>query len=242
LHTSPSLTLQRNQGVAYAEGDVIFFFDDDVVLPKQYIESLLRRFQTHPSYGGGMGAIANVDMEMKNLSDYWCRLFLLTHSGGNGRMQKSGLPAHSHGRKEFMEVEVLSGAAAYRSYVFDDFAFDESLTGYAYMEDVDFSYRVSRQYKLFYDPQVVLEHHHSPLARDKITANREMFLVNHHYLFFKNIFPSCRWCVFCYIWAVFGLLVQALLGRHWQALTGYWHGICKVFSNRLRGRCVLSSK
>lgn len=242
LHTRPGLTFQRNRGVACAEADVVFFFDDDVVLPPQYIAYLMETFQANPDYGGGMGTIANIHSGLERPSDYLRRFFLLTHSGGDGRMQRSGLPAHSHGKLDFMEVEVLSGAAAYRSRVFDDFTFDENLTGYAYMEDVDFSYRVSRRYKLFYDPRAVLEHHHSPLARDKITANRRMFLVNHNYLFFKNIYPNCRWCILYYIWSILGLFLLALLGRHWEALFGYGQGVYTVLLNRLRGRCVLSSE
>lgn len=243
LHTQPGLTFQRNQGVTCANADVIFFFDDDTVLSPRYIEYLMETFQSCPEYGGGMGMIAGVRPIQKRPSDYLRRFFLLNYSAAEGQMQKSGLPTHSHGKSEFMDIEVLSGGlTAYRSCVLDEFTFDEAVTGYAYMEDVDFSYRVSRRYRLFYDPRAVVEHHHAPIGREKIAANRKMYLVNHHYFFFKNIYPNCHWCIIHYLWAVTGLLVLALLGRHWQALLGYCQGICEVLKNRLRGRYALSSR
>jgi GT2 family glycosyltransferase len=243
LHTQPGLTLQRNQGIAQTKTDVVFFFDDDVVLYPRYIEYLMEIFQAHPEYGGGMGTITGIRSTQKRPDDILRRFFLLVQSGAEGRMQKSGLPTHSHGRSEFMEVEILSGCgAAYRSGVFKEFSFDEATTGYSYMEDVDFSYRVSRRYKLFYDPRVILEHHHSPLARDRVAKNRKMYLVNHHYFFFKNVYPDCPWCVIPYLWAVIGLFVQALLTRQWQALLGYSQGIFEVLKICLEGDHALSGR
>jgi GT2 family glycosyltransferase len=236
LKTQPALTFQRNQGVALSTTDVVFFFDDDVVVSPRFIEYLMETFKTHTEYGGGMGAIANVRIGQKRASDYLRHFFLLTHSLGTGRMQKSGLPSHSHGRSEFMDVEILSGGlTAYRASVLREFNFDEGVTGYAYMEDVDFSYRVSRRYKLFYDPRAVVEHRHVPIARDTVTANRKMYLVNHHYFFFKNVYPNCHLCIAHYVWAVLGLFILALLGGHWQALVGYWAGIGELLKLRLAG-------
>jgi GT2 family glycosyltransferase len=242
LHTRPGLTFQRNRGITCATADIVFFFDDDIVLSPQYVEYLMETFHSHPEYGGGMGTFAGVRPVQKRLGDYVRRLFLLNYSAAKGRMQKSGLPTHSHGRSEFMEVEILSGVAAYRASVLREFAFDEKATGYAYMEDVDFSYRVSRCHKLFYDPRAILEHHHAPTGRDGIRESRKMYLVNHNYFFFKNIYPSCHWCIVHYLWAVMGLFAVALFGGHWQALLGYCQGVCDILRKRLKNPYGLSSR
>ncbi len=235
LHTQPGLTFQRNQGITCAKADVVFFFDDDTVLSPRYIEYLVERFKIHPEYGGGMGAIAGIRAIQRRPSDYLRRFFLLTRSAAEGRMQESGLPAHSHGRSEFMDVEILSGGlTAYRSCVFEEFTFDETVTGYAYMEDVDFSYRVSRRYKLFYDPRAIVEHRHTAIGRDEIVANRKMFLMNHHYFFFKNIYPGHHWYIIHYIWSVIGLFVIALLAKRWQSLLGYCQGVLEIMKGQLR--------
>lgn len=240
LHTKPGLTFQRNQGILHANADIVFFFDDDVVLSRHYIELLMETFQTHPKYGGGMGAIAGIRSNLNRPSDYLRHLFLLGRSVDTGRLQKSGLPAHSHGKLKFMDIEILSGGlTAYRANVLKEFKFDELVTGYSYMEDVDFSYRVSRRYKLFYDPRAVIEHRHDHLARDKIVANRKMYLVNHNYFFFKSIYPDCHWCIFYYLWSVLGLFIQSLVGGHWQSLLGYSYGVYEIIYNRMRGRYAL---
>ena len=243
LHTKPGLTFQRNQGVALARAGVVFFFDDDVTLSPRFVAYLMEVFEEHPEYGGGMGTIAGVRLIQKRPVDRLRRFFLLNYSASDGRMQKSGMPRHPTGRSTFMEVEVLSGGlTAYRAQVLAEFAFDEVVTGYAYMEDVDFSYRVSRRHRLFYDPRAVIEHHHPPAAWDQSADNRRMYLVNYHYFFFKNIYADCRWCVLHHLWAVFGLFVIALLGGRWQALRGYCRGLREILDGRLRGLRVLSSR
>jgi GT2 family glycosyltransferase len=229
LHTQPGLTFQRNRGIACVDADIVFFFDDDVVITPKYIELLMETFDSCPEYGGGMGTIAGVRPFQTRPGDYLRRLFLLNYSSADGHMQKSGFPTHPHGRSEFMDVEILSGGlTAYRRDVLKEFDFDETVTGYSYMEDVDFSFRVSRRCKLFYDPRAVVEHRHAATGRGQIAENRKMYLVNHNYFFFKNIYPSCPWCIIPYLWAVTGLFVLALLNRRWQALRGYCQGVCQV--------------
>ncbi len=60
VHTSPGLTRQRNIGVKQARGDILYFFDDDVVLEKEYLSSMQKIFNAKPAYGGGMGTITNI--------------------------------------------------------------------------------------------------------------------------------------------------------------------------------------
>ena len=55
--------------------------------------------------------------------------------------------------QDIKEVELCSGGnTSYLREVFEEFFFDEEFDGYAPMEDIDFSYRVSRKYKLIVDP------------------------------------------------------------------------------------------
>ncbi len=215
LHTERGLTLQRNRGIARANADIVFFFDDDVVLMADYIAKMMQVFEAHPEYMGGMGTIQGVTVNTRDIRYILQRLFYLQRPGGSGRLQKSGLPTHSYGRPEFLEVDILSGCSmAYRADVLQDFAFDEALSDYSFMEDVDFSYRVSRNHKLFYNPEAVLIHNKPRLPDQKIAARYKMYLINHHYLFFKNVYPSCRSCIFYYLWATLGLLVLSFCNRN----------------------------
>ncbi len=239
LRSTPGLTVQRNLGAARAKGDVVFFFDDDVIVAPNYLAIMMDDFAAHPEYGGGMGNIAGAGRG-RRLGDIFRRFFLLNYANAAGRMQPSGWPTHAVGRGEFMTVEVLSGAlAAYRRHVLAECQFDEAVAGYGYMEDVDFSYRVSRRYPLFYEPHALVEHRHAPLARDRMVVNRRMYVVNHHYFFGKNIYPACRWCLLPYLWSVIGLFLLAALAGRREALRGYGQGVWQVLVNRWRGRSVL---
>ena len=52
---------------------------------------------------------------------------------------------------------------SYRRGVFEHERFDESLAGYAFKEDIDFSYRVvKRGYVLVQTPRARIVHHKSP--------------------------------------------------------------------------------
>ena len=126
----------------------------------------------------------------------------------------------------FKDVQVLGGCCmAYRSWVFKKHLFDEALERYAYMEDCDFSRRVSYDYPLFFNPEAKLRHLGSPVARDKVIDNRAMYIKNYRYLFFKNFYPKNKWKIVAYWWSIVGLFVQALVMWNMDYIKGYWKGL-----------------
>jgi GT2 family glycosyltransferase len=224
-HTTPGLTAQRNKGVTLASGDILYFFDDDVILTPDYLEQMQRAFQRFPAYGGGMGTIAPCS-RYKPWVNILRTLFFLQRDYAAGTFTLSGMPTHPYGTTTAKTVEVLGGCCmAFRSSVFKNYQFDEALTGYGYMEDSDFSYRVSRQWSLFFNPSAVLEHRQSPASRDSVADNKAMLIANYTYLFFKNCYPRSRLTALAYMWSVIGLWLEALcIVRNKQWLIGYAKG------------------
>lgn len=233
-HTRPGLTYQRNQAVARATSKVLYFFDDDVILDPDYLATMQSVFEANPHYAGGMGNVTN-DSYKKPLIDYSLRkLFLLPRLDDSGTFTASGMPMHPYGAPSPAHVHVLGGCnMAYRRAIFARHHFDERLGGYGYMEDVDLSYRVSRYAPLFYNPCATLKHMNSPLSRDKVEANRAMFIRNYSYLFFKNIYPHARWRLLLYYWSVIGLFVQVLMVRDLAFIRGYIRGLREFYKTRL---------
>ncbi len=229
LHTEPGLTRQRNIGVKHADGEVIYFFDDDIVLSRDFIKLMNDTFRRNPGYAGGMGNTSvsdSPDHWWASLERFYNRVFLLTSGAGDGKFQKSGLPRYAVWTKDFRDVEILSGGlTGYRKVLFDEFSFDESLPGYSYMEDVDFSRRVSRQYRLFYNPDACVEHLESQADRMSVRHNRKMFIFNYRYLFWKNYRPKSRMYLVPHLWAIFGLFLRSLILRRWQEVRGYLEGL-----------------
>jgi GT2 family glycosyltransferase len=235
VSSEPGLTKQRNIGIKKAEGDILYFFDDDVILEPDFLQIMNKTFIDNPVYMGGMGTILGMPKlsVTGRLINLFRRFFLLQHDYGNGKFQKSGFPRHPYGTNKFKEVAVLGGGlTGYKKELFEEFKFDEKLTGYSFMEDVDISRRVSYRYKLFYNPAAKLEHRHGSGGRGgNIRAKKRMYMVNHRYFFFKNFYPRNKLFVVAHWWSILGLIVYSLIFESKEVTKGYFDGL-KEFKKR----------
>lgn len=231
LHTNPGLPYQRNVGIAHASCEIVHFLDDDVELDPQYLRSMNDAFQKNPQFAGGMGAVEGTPQSYRyTIYRLLCRFFLLQRDFAAGTFTLSGLPTHAYGTTTFKSVEVLGGCCmSYRARVFRKNLFDERLGGYAYMEDCDFSRRVSFDAPLFFNPDARLQHFASPIARDNVVNNRAMYMHNYSYLFFKNVYPRNRFKIIFYCWSVIGLFIVAVPRKDWLGIRGYWQGLKKYY-------------
>jgi len=227
VHTKPGLTLQRNIGAGKATGDIIFFFDDDVILENNYIEIIAKVYIEKQQYMGGMGMMTNYERR-----PLWrmllSKIFMLQMPSGDGKFFLSGFPKHPYGKNKFMNTEVLSGCIqSYRRGIFteDGYRFDENLGGYSFMEDVDFSRRVSFKYTLFYEPAAKCVHLSSPADRNKIRISLEMYVKNHIYLFFKNHYKGDKIKIMFLVWSIIGLYVYWGIRKNFKAAVDAWIGI-----------------
>ncbi len=212
IYSEPGLTRQRNIGIKAAKGDWFIFFDDDMILEKDFLYEMNKVFDKDKDFYGGMGAFSNIKAATlkEKIYNIILRFFMLRNFYGDGKFQKSGFPNFAFGNKVFMETEVLGGAMmAYRKEIFKEFLFDEHFSNYSYMEDVDFSRRVSKKYKLFYNPKARAEHRHAVGGRGNYFENRRMYMYNHRYLFEKN-FPQKFSNKLAHRWSIVGLYVFAL--------------------------------
>ena len=226
IHTPPGLTRQRNIGIKQASGDIIYFFDDDVVLEKEYLASMNKAFQSHPEYVGGMGDIININHNVSWKYQWFRRIFLLPREQASGQFTWSGMPTHAYGTPRFKSVEVVGGCCmAFRKEALQKEKFDEFFQGYSYMEDADVARRVSRTNPLFFNPYAKLRHNESPIARDRISTVSAMFVYNYSYLFFKNFFWQNPLKIFLYGWSIIGLFVEEIVCKKWQTLRGYTKGL-----------------
>ncbi|MCX5922366.1 MAG: glycosyltransferase [Candidatus Dependentiae bacterium] len=230
-HTKPGLPYQRNVGTSLAKQQVVYFFDDDVILQPDYLEHMNNTFTKYPHYAGGMGDVTNISS--KKIVYNWVKaLFGLQRDYASGKFNASGLPTHPYGMKHFMDVEVLGGCCmAYRRAAFALESFDENLGGYAFMEDCDFSRRVSYRAPLFYNPLAKMQHMVSPLARDRVVDTRAMYIKNYHYLFYKNFYPRNRLKLLAFYWSIIGLFVEAIALRNMNYIKGYLKGLRECHAN-----------
>ena len=207
----PSSTGQRNVGIKYImdKVDLIHFLDDDVVFVQDdYFAKINIHFLNDSSIGGGAGQIVQIrHVGYRNkFGVLFRKVFLLTEEGV-GKLKPSGWASVPSAEflKEFTYVEVLPGVAVYRSEVFEHFLFDENLTGPGTREDMDFSYRVSRKYKLFFEPMAKILHKATPSGRPKNWLEVYAFYYTHnHFYLFRKLLPQDLVHIISFIWSDIG--------------------------------------
>jgi GT2 family glycosyltransferase len=226
LHCPPGLTRQRNLAVVHARGDVLTFLDDDVVLAPGYLAAILALFELDPGLGGAEGVIQTAPLRgRRRLANAYRAFFRMNALGRPRGVKRSGFLTYDPWPRSAQLVDCLSGCnMSYRREVFDRFRFDEWYGGYALGEDCDFSYRVSRAYRLAQTPHAHLEHRMSPVARQRRPALVEMARVHHYYFVRKNL-PRTPLTWLCWAWSELGELLALVktgdLATVRGALRGY---------------------
>jgi len=225
-HTASGLTRQRNMGIGSSRGRYLFFFDDDVILETEYLRAVCDTFSKHgeDQLGGITGKITNISQD-SSLRDRAFKCIFFLSDFGKGRVKLSGFPSLRIG-DEPSYVEILSGCnMVYPREVFSQFLFDERLAGYAYMEDIDLSFRISRRYPLYYQPKARLEHYPSGYRTYGSMELRRMMIQNHRYLFKKNQ-PQDLPHVLSHWISILGVfLYNVLIQRDFMAAMGIIEGL-----------------
>jgi GT2 family glycosyltransferase len=227
LRTEPGRTRQLNMGIRETTGDPVFIVDDDVILDRDFHEAMLRTFDGGgPDIGGVQGTV--VDDAYRPLPMRIFRaLFLLSRHTKNerGRLLPSGYYTTPVKPSEPRPAEALRLCGlAFRRHVFDEFSFDESFHGYALKEDIDFSYRVSRRYKLLIAPDARFRHLKAPGGgRIGVRAKSKMHVINNYYFFRKNLEGTVAQRM-AFAWAMLGRVLYELVRTAAKRDTGYFLG------------------
>ena len=232
IHTKPGLTYQRNVGIKNSSGEIVFFFDDDMIVDKDFVKEIMKVFEddSDKKIGGAMGNIVNIEScnSFKvNLRLIMQRLFLLPCSGDGG-FRLSACPTFIHGATEIRNVQFLSGGlTAYRREVFRDFQFDETFPNAMFTDDEDFSYRVSQKYKNVYTPNAKIVHNPSPKGRNNRHDKAKMTVEARYYLLKKN-FPHTNRYTVAFWWSIVGYLVQTITSFDKHAVRGVVRGVANL--------------
>jgi GT2 family glycosyltransferase len=203
------LTKQRNYGIARVstEIDVVCYFDDDVILDRNYLEKINETYLDYPDALGVGGYITNqaqwekVEKSTPTNSNYFyydgyrrkegSRFKLRRKLGLDADVAPGFLPTFSHGRSigflppsgRIYNVEQLIGCMfSFKKEVFERCEFSEYFDGYGLYEDADFSFRVAALGKLYTQTAARLEHHHNPSGRPNTYVYGKMVVRNGWYV------------------------------------------------------------
>lgn len=243
LHPAPrGLTVQRNIGVDRTTGDPVFLVDDDVWMAPDVHEQVLAEYGRWGPELGGVRGVPLRPVVPSRLLILWRRLFGM---GGwwpeaSGKMRRGFFAEVVIDSAETHTLEHFSGwFMSYRREVFEHERFDEHLSGYAFKEDVDFSYRLfKRGYVLVQTPKARIDHLRAHSQRLSPFDLQRMNLANQFYLHRKNMpqtlpYKAALW------WALLGTFLLNV-GKTIQTRDSGWvTGLIVGAWEQARGRGLI---
>ncbi|MFB6231288.1 MAG: glycosyltransferase family 2 protein [Salinibacter sp.] len=239
-HTdAPSSARQRNAALDRLPPsvEIVHFIDDDVTVHDGYFEALSAVLRTEPEVGGVGGIVLEPSKDAPSArSERLRRLFFLGHAEG-GRVLPSGCATSAQhpsptDASELRDTEWLSGcSSSYRRTLLEQHRFDEALTGYSMLEDLDLSYRIQRQARLVVQPEARLTHRRSP--RNRFDAERYSYALTVHRRWFVEKHFGALGSRLAYWWSLVGrLFAIATSSAHNRnaALRGLLRGLQTVWT------------
>jgi len=170
------ISAARNRGVELTRGDVVLFFDDDVVLESDCVLEVARAFASRPDLIGAQCAIHN-PWDERPLSLYDVSTLIFEQGFFNARPRRRA--------REIIPRLIDGLASAYRRDLLQQERFDEALPGYSLAEDWDFTKRAARRGALTIVSAARVRHEHARTNRLEGTAYAKLRRTNILYLYDK---------------------------------------------------------
>ena len=204
IHVSPpSLTRQRNAGVRQIRPDItiVGFLDDDIEFMPDTVEKLLSFWENgSKNLGGTQFNIIN-NPRRNPVVGFLTRLFSIDCTVP-GKVLHSGFVSAEIPLTRDIKTEWLcGGATVWRRDILSRFHFDEWYAGWAYQEDIDFSYTVSKNHDLYFIVDSKVYHNPPPYNKIKNVSLGKMAVMNRYYFVKKH--PELS--VFLFYWSTIGL-------------------------------------
>lgn len=236
FQTQKSSAQARNKGIGIAQGDIISFLDDDVILFEDYYEKLLHYFNNDKKIGGVSGNVIGKNLQswgMKLLP--WKKIFLLDNFDGKMTISGFGFPMGERRFDRPMRVEMFIGCNMnFRKEFLRNDKFDEWFTGYSFREDAELSYRISRKTILKMIPEAKLYHNYSRSNRMDIQVQKLMEVKNYYYVYKKHA-KKTRISDLLFLYSLSGLFVICLKEylcsfnvEKYKQLKGFIEGIIEL--------------
>jgi len=220
----------RNIGITNSKGDIVCFFDDDILfLDKSTIRKLVTFMISNSKVLCVQPIIltAYIDRSTQEYKIYVAKgpspienaiykVLMVTYCDiDRFDVRRSGMSIFPLKVTKVIEARRLSGCFfCCKREVFRKVLFDTKLKRWGYMEDLDFSYRVYSIYNrgLYLVPYTKILHKCSPASRLPSEKQRQMEIIYWAYVFFKNFFKGSIINLFSFLWALvgYGLII---LGR-----------------------------
>lgn len=178
------ITKARNKGISVAQGDVVAFVDDDVIVSRDWLKYLLKAYN-----GGRAHGVGGRVMPHGTSKEY----YIETKKIIVGKVFDDGLVISNFDAAlpSSIEVDFIYGCnmSFKKEALLRVGGFDENLKGNCFREDTDVCLRLKKlRYKIVYQPKALVWHK----CKNKILDCESVYWYtrNHTYFYLKNIFPE----------------------------------------------------
>jgi GT2 family glycosyltransferase len=234
---------QRNAGLAALKPSctLVGFFDDDVTLDPGALEKMLTFWETATPDVGAAGFnfrnLLATETQRKWSLRSVVRLYDTFMIGGEseGKVLPSGFPTPIFPATANLYTEWLETLGiTLRREVVDEFRFDDFFAGYSYLEHVEYTYRVSRKYKLCVVSNAWVTHHSGPIRNSYLLGKMQVTNRLHFVLKHKEL-SSLRCCFALVLHLFFNLAVGLMLldGGYLKRALGNCVGFADLAALRL---------
>lgn len=208
----PGLTRQRNAGLnaVRADMDLVGFLDDDIVLEPGCIKNLLDFWGHAPADIGGTG-LNIIDNTYPDKPAWFFKLFFI-RDNNPGRILKSGRTVpYCPARKSHKVQWLCGGATVWLKKVFEKFTFDEWYSAWGIGDDVDFSYRVGREYSFMVAADAKVRHIETGIPLERQYMRAYIATMNNMYFADKHAEFSKILSAWSFLGQGFALIVQGII-------------------------------
>lgn len=233
----PSLARQRNAGMAALHDQITVagYLDDDLELDPDATERMLAFWNTAGEKVGG-AAFTIVNQPKRHPVFGMASALFLLNGRKQGKMLRSGFATSIATPATDIRTDWLyGGATLWRRDVIASYDYDEWYIGHGFLEDVDYSYRVSRSYELWVIAGARVWHWPHPILKSKNISLGMQQVVNRFYFARKMGSFSMP----ALIWAIFGQCIlnglNAIRSRSSDGLlrlVGNIKGIGRILTGR----------
>lgn len=232
----PSATRQRNLGIEFVGPRIqlIGFLDDDIVLEPSAIANMIEFWQiASPEIGGVAFNLMNQPPlfagQLKRIPFVEKLGF---YSNKCGRVLSSGFHTMIEPRNECQFVQWLpTTAVLFRREVLESVKLDEWYKGYSYLEDLDFSYRIGKRYKLAVAANARYKHFPGSSGRGNPITFGKREVINRLYFVRKNRELSLLKCYTVLHLRILINISQGISEGRWDLVKRAWGNIVGLASS-----------
>ena len=217
------LPAARNLGVGLSNGDTILFLDDDTLLESNLLHTFAVFLHQHPNAIGIQSQVHGffarpMNRVKRKLRNAMYKVFMLNYYKQNTlSVRKSGMSVfpYFYPLTEEANARRLDGCCmCYRREIFNKLSFDTNLKQWAFLEDLDFSYRAYKRNlgTLHAIPSTIITHKKSTKSRLPYRERTFMTTIYWFYVFFKDVLEGSILNLLAFLWALVGNFVTVVVG------------------------------